>query len=291
MQLLAHAKINWTLAIRGRRPDGYHLLSMLMQPVTLCDRIVLEPADSIQLAVTGNPAIPADERNIVWKAAQSLCKHCGVTRGAAIRIEKHVPSEAGLGGGSADCAAVLVGLNRLWGTGLSMAELEEIGLRLGADVPFCLRGGLCRVEGIGERLEPLGPAPVWPLILVQPCGGLSTAEVFRRWHALDAHTEPDEAGLLAAVRAGDPSMLPRHPGNDLETVSRGLRPEIREAVDALLEAGAVCAQMSGSGSAVFGVYPDRETAEAAYPRIRARWDAAWRCETCVESVTLYPDQA
>lgn len=286
MQLLAHAKINWTLAVRGRRPDGYHLLSMLMQPVTLCDRVILEPAETVSLTITGNPKVPSDERNIVVRAAQLLRERFGVREGVSMHVEKRIPAEAGLGGGSADCAAVLAGLNRLWGLGLSEAELEEIGLQLGADVPFCLRGGLCRVEGIGERLRQLEHAPSWPLILVQPCGGLSTGEVFRRWHAAQEHEEPDEEALLAAVRADDPGALPPHPGNDLEAVSCVLRPEIREAVETLRSLGTCCAQMSGSGSAVFGVFRDRAAADAALPRISSRWSSAWRCETCAESVTL-----
>ena len=286
MLLYAHAKINWTLAIRGRRPDGYHLLSMLMQPVTLCDTVRLERADAVTLEVTGNPSVPSDERNIAREAAQLLREHCGTKEGARIRIEKRIPVEAGLGGGSADCAAVLAGLNRLWGLGLGQEELEALGLRLGADAPFCLRGGLCRAEGVGERLSVYEKTPRWPLIIVQPCGGLSTGEVFRRWHAANERTEPDETALLRAIEADDPLMLPPRPGNDLESVSRILRPEIAEAVEALRDRGACCAQMSGSGSAVYGVFPDERTADAALHAIRVRWGSACRCATCAESVTF-----
>lgn len=286
MLLYAHAKINWTLAIRGQRPDGYHLLSMLMQPVTLCDTIRLDPADDISLSVDGNDCVPADAGNIVWRAAEALRARCGVREGVSVRIRKRIPVEAGLGGGSADCAAVLAGLNRLWRLNLSQAELEEIGLSLGADVPFCLRGGLCRAEGVGERLQRLEKAPAWPLIIVQPCGGLSTGEVFRRWHAADRHVEPEEAGLLAAVEADDPARLPPRPGNDLEDVSCALRPEISRAVETLFALGACCAQMSGSGSAVFGVFPDDAAADRAFESVRLRWPEVHRCATCADSVTF-----
>ena len=282
----ARAKINWTLEILGQRPDGYHLLDMLMQPITLADRILLTPADSLSLETEGPIPQPAGEDNLALRAALRLKEATGYAGGAAIRLEKHIPTQAGLGGGSADAAGVLAGLNQLWQTGLSGEQLEEIGLGLGADVPFCIRGGLCRVRGIGESLTAMPSAPAWPLIVLQPCGGLSTGEVFRAWHARGREQPVHTEETLKALLSGSPTALPAHPGNDLETVSFALEPILAEACRALRETGAICAQMSGSGSAVFGVYPDRAARDRACPVIQAAWPGAVCCDTCAESLVL-----
>ena len=149
MRIAARGKINWTLDIVGRREDGYHLMDMLMQPVTLEDEVTLGPADSLTLTCGGWPRLTPREDNLALRAARALQEATGCRLGAAIHVEKRVPVGAGMGGGSADAAAVLFGLNRLWETGLSAGELERIGLTLGADVPFCLRGGLTRTTGVG----------------------------------------------------------------------------------------------------------------------------------------------
>ncbi len=280
MRLYAHAKINWTLDILGQREDGYHLLSMVMQPISLCDILEIGPADRLSLTVEGGASdVPADERNIVMKAALLLRETCGITSGALLRLAKRIPSQAGLGGGSSDAAAALIGLNRFWNAGLSGEELAALGLRLGADVPYCLRGGLCRAEGIGEKLTSLPHAREWPLIVLQPCGGLSTGAVFKAWREAGEHTATCTDALLAAMEANDPERLPRRPGNALEPVSMAMQPAIREAVDALFAAGAVCAQMSGSGSAVFGVFRDAPERDRALARIRDRLPEAAGCKT------------
>ena len=153
MLLKAFAKINWSLDITGIRPDGYHLMDMVMQPVSLADEIGLFPSPDISLFTDGNPPSRADHTNLAWRAADLLRNTCGVKEGVRITLHKNIPMGAGLGGGSADAAAVLYGLNRMWRLGLSCRNLEELGLSLGADVPFCLRGGLVRTRGIGELLE------------------------------------------------------------------------------------------------------------------------------------------
>ena len=178
MRLKARAKINWTLDIVGQRTDGYHLMDMLMQPVTLADNITLAPAEEITLTTGGSPLLPADEKHLAYRAAKALKQHTGCTGGATIHVEKHIPVGAGMGGGSADAAGVLVGLNKLWGLNLPQEELEAIGLTLGADVPFCIRGGLTRTTGIGEVMQNLPCGRNWPLVVIQPCEGLSTKEIF-----------------------------------------------------------------------------------------------------------------
>ena len=282
MRIEARGKINWTLAVLGQRPDGYHLLDMLMQPITLADVITLEKAETLSLRIPGQTGLSAGPDNLVLRAARCQQEAAGCGLGAAMTLEKHIPMQAGLGGGSADAAAVLAGLNVLWGCGLSREELERLGLTLGADVPFCLRGGLCRVGGIGEALQSLGPGPSWPLVVLQPCGGLSTGAVFRAWHEAGGESPVHTEETLQALRAGDAARLPAHPGNDLEAVSAAIRPEIRVACMALEENGACCAQMSGSGSAVFGVFASEETRDRAWESLRRRWPQAHRCETCGE---------
>ena len=180
--VLAHAKINWSLNILGVRPNGYHELDMLMQQISLSDELVFEPADTLSLTVGG---APGDESDLVLKAARALAelaRQRGMeTFGARICLTKRIPSRAGLGGGSADCAETLKALNRLWNLNFPMETLLELGAKLGADVPFCLTGGLARVSGVGERIEPLRNPPHCALVLITPGGGLSTPEVFRAY--------------------------------------------------------------------------------------------------------------
>ena len=180
--VLARAKINWSLNILGVRPNGYHELDMLMQQISLSDELVFEPADTLSLTVGG---APGDESDLVLKAARALAelaRQRGMeTSGARICLTKRIPSRAGLGGGSADCAETLKALNRLWNLNFPMETLLELGAKLGADVPFCLTGGLARVSGVGERIEPLRNPPHCALVLITPGGGLSTPEVFRAY--------------------------------------------------------------------------------------------------------------
>ena len=180
--VLARAKINWSLNILGVRPNGYHELDMLMQQISLSDELVFEPADTLSLTVGG---APGDENDLVLKAARALAelaRQRGMeTSGARICLTKRIPSRAGLGGGSADCAETLKALNRLWNLNFPMETLLELGAKLGADVPFCLTGGLARVSGFGERIDPLCNPPHCALVLITPGGGLSTPEVFRAY--------------------------------------------------------------------------------------------------------------
>lgn len=292
MRLAARAKINWSLDITGVREDGYHLLDMVMQPITLTDTLTLEEADAGSVAlevIGGDGVIPTDGRNLVVRAAEALRRESGVAHGVRMRLEKRIPSGAGLGGGSSDAAAALHGLNRLWQLGLSQDELERIGLALGADIPFCLRGGLCRVQGIGERLTSLGEGPVWPLVVVQPCMGLSTGAVYGAWHQRTQDIAIDTDALIGCLTAGELARLPVFPGNALEPVSRAMQPAIGEAVQALLDAGAVCAQMSGSGSAVYGVFADAKKAQEAVEALRLKWNKTYLCETCGKSMCILDD--
>ena len=289
MRLTARAKINWTLDIVGQRTDGYHLMDMLMQPVTLADTITLMPADEITLTTGGSPLLPADEKHLSYRAAVALKQHTGYPGGAAIHVEKHIPVGAGMGGGSADAAGVLIGLNKLWGLNLPLSELEAIGLRLGADVPFCIRGGLTRTTGIGEVMEDLPCSRLWPLVVIQPCEGLSTKEIFTAYHEGVVDVRPDNDAAALALSGGDANALSAAMANVMQPVSEARRPGIHEAICALEEQGAFAARMTGSGSAVFGAFTDEATAAKACEALRPRWERTFLCATCMESVVFDDD--
>lgn len=286
MQLEARGKINWSLDITGLREDGYHLMDMLMQPVALADTVTLAPAEELSLSTDGFPRLKPDERHLALRAARLLRQHTGFSGGAHIDVFKRVPVGAGMGGGSADAAAVLWGLNRLWGTGLSPRELEELGLSLGADVPFCLRGGLTRTRGIGELLEPLPCKRFYPLVIIQPCRGLSTRDVFQAYHASPDQLRPDTDSAVSALAGGDTALLRRSLANVLQPVSVRMRPEIGRAVRRLKDAGADIALMTGSGSAVFGVFRTPARARAAFSSLSPLWPSVFLSETCAESLRV-----
>ena len=257
----ACAKINWALDIVGRRPDGYHLLDMLMQTIDLADELTLEPADALTLTVDG---VTAGEENLVLRAAMALNRHAGTRFGAAMALKKRVPARAGMGGGSADCALALRALNGLWGLGLDDAALLKIGESLGADVPFCLTGGLARVSGIGEVIEPVEGAPEIPLVLVTPGGGLSTGAVFSLWDAGGwPGTRYDARALAEAVVRRDLAAVDRLCKNALTAPAVSLMPEIGRLIDRMRALGAGAAFMTGSGSTVVGAFSDPAAAGAA----------------------------
>ena len=284
MRIAARAKINWTLDIVGKREDGYHLMDMLMQPISLADDITLLPQEELTLSVSGFPRVNPGPANLALRAAVLLKQATGYTGGASIHVHKRIPVGAGMGGGSADAAGVLAGLNRLWGTGLTQAELETLGLQLGADVPFCLRGGLQRAQGVGELLTPLPCGGLYWLVVIQPCPGLSTKEVFSRFSLEACEGKPDTQGAAEALAQGDWRRLCACLGNVLQAVSAELRPEISEAITALRAQGAAGAWMTGSGSAVFGLFTSAPAARAAAQSLRPRWRSTCMSHTCMESI-------
>lgn len=272
IEMPARAKINWNLDIVGQREDGYHLLDSIMQPLALCDWLYLKADDQLTLEIAGSEGLAADESNLVMKAARALQKYAGIDAGAKMRLEKSIPMGAGLGGGSADAAAALRGLCLLWDLEMDEEALMEIGLSLGADVPFCLMDEPCRAQGIGEQLTPIPCGKVFPLLIIQPCDALSTKEVFQAYHNAEAvPVSSDIAACLKALEKGDAAAMNAHAHNALEQVSIPLRPEIQSAKDALLRQGAAMARMTGSGSAVFGVFPDERAAKQAWKTLRTQY--------------------
>lgn len=272
LTIAAPAKINLYLKVLGRRPDGYHELESVMQKVTLADGLSFLPqTEGIALACS-DPDLPADEDNLVWRAARLFLDFTGATGGVRIRLEKRIPVAAGLGGGSSDAAAVLVALNRLFGSGLSEEQLADLGLRLGADVPFFVRSASAALaRGIGERLTPVAGLTSGHLLLVNPGFAVSTRWVYENL-ALTSGGNPyilaPESGALTNGNSG-PASLDFHvaPGpcfvNDLETVTIGRHPVIGEIKQSLLDFGARVALMSGSGPTVFGYFLRPSEAQAA----------------------------
>ncbi len=261
--LEAQGKINLTLEVIAKRPDGYHELSTVMQSVTLADTLTLRPAAAAITLETDNPGLPTDSRNLIVRAAYALRERTGVWAGAHIHLHKRIPLAAGMAGGSADAAATLAGLNQLWDLHLSQPELAEIALTLGSDVPFCLRGGTVYAAGRGEILTPLPPLPAWPVLLVTPRFPVATAEVYRRLD-LAGLTPAPAAAVRAVVSQGTIEALSPYMVNALETVTERDYPVIGALKARLRELGAAVSLMSGSGPTVFGLFARTEAAEAAY---------------------------
>lgn len=284
MQLKAWAKINWSLNTLGQRDDGYHLMDMVMQMIELHDDITIEPADTLTLQVDGRVRVPGTGDNLVLRAAEALRAYAGIDKGAAITLHKRIPVCAGLGGGSADAACILHGLNKLWELDYPLETLCEIGVKLGADIPFCLTGGLMRAEGIGEVLTPLPCKRSFPLVIIQPCRGLSTRDVFTALHALpeEEMNRPDTENVIEALKEGNLHLLSASLGNTLQPVSEKMRPEIHTCIKTLKEYGARAAQMTGSGSAIYGVFSTMAAARTAYEALKKKYRICHLTHTMTE---------
>jgi 4-diphosphocytidyl-2-C-methyl-D-erythritol kinase len=277
LQLSAAAKVNLALEILARRPDGYHEITTVMHAVDLSDRLVLEDSETLEVR-TSAAGVPTDERNLAYRAAAALREAAGLGRGARITLDKRIPVAAGLGGGSTDAAATLVGLNRLWGLRWPVERLEELAVGLGMDVPFFLRGGAALATGRGERLAPLGSAAM-ALVLVNPRFAVSTAEMYGRVTPVmysDGKRAKDAARALETRRVG---RLAATLYNGLEAAARAAYPQIGHMQAALVAAGALGAAMSGSGPTVFGVARSWEQARQIRQRVaRASWEC-WAVRT------------
>ena len=255
LRIKAAAKLNFSLDILGIRPDGYHEMDMVMQTIDLFDDVELSKAGTISVFSDGSPDGP---ENLAWKAAEAFFRATKRSGGARIRLTKRIPAQAGMAGGSADAAAVLIGLNALYDACLSPEALRDAGLSVGADVPYCLIGGTARVRGIGEIVEPMPPFSSGYLVVAKPAIGISTAEAFRRFDRAENLRHPDIAALLSVMEKGQLDALSLFMENVLE------QSEQNETVETLrqelLKNGALAARMTGSGSAVFGLFSEKEAA-------------------------------
>ena len=260
----AHAKINLTLDVTGRRPNGYHDVCMVMQSIGIHDIVTVSTgtgAQAIELTIS-HCDLPADNSNLAYRAAELFLRTTHKeSDGIHIHIEKHNPIAAGLAGGSTDAAAVLVLLNDLYETGLTQEQLMEMGLKLGADVPFCIAGGTMLSEGIGEILTPLSDVPQAFVVLCKPPVAVSTPAIYQAIDGVEIVKRPDTPAMLDALRSGDLQAVSSQLYNVMQPITAQMHPEIDEICKTMREQGALHAIMSGSGPTVFGLFADKQRAE------------------------------
>ena len=261
--LNSYAKVNLSLDVTGRRADGYHMVEMIMQECNLCDTIEVEKREGEISLWCSVPFLPTDEKNIAYKAAKKFFEYTKLSGGADIKITKKIPVSAGLAGGSGNAAAVLLALNRLYETNLNEGELEKIGLALGADVPYCIRGGTCLARGIGEQLTTLRQFPKTAIVIVKPPFAVSTKDIYETIDNMTIDARPDTQGLIDDIENEDAAGAALKLSNVMEPVTAKIHPEIISIKNTLLEGGALGAVMSGSGPSVFGLFDSYEKAKAA----------------------------
>ena len=264
----APAKINLALDVLSKRSDNYHDVAMIMQTIALYDTISVRSGNEGIKLTSDSTEIPVDETNIAYKAAHYLSTKYNVKKGAHIRIEKRIPVSAGLAGGSADAAAVLKLLNKVWELKLTKAELMDAGKKLGADVPFCIQGGTCLAEGVGEKLTVIKSMPDCYILLAKPNVAVSTRAVYEGLRLNKIEERPNIPAILKAIQDQDLLGICNNMGNVLETVTTKLHPIIVELKQKLIENGAIGSMMSGSGPTVFGIFGDMAAAQGAYDNIK-----------------------
>lgn len=271
IELKSLAKINLGLDVLGRRRNGYHDVRMVMQTVYLYDEVKLEkmPAPGIEI-VSNLSYLPVNRENIAYKAAELLQEEFGIEEGVRITLRKHIPVAAGLAGGSSNAAAVLFGMDRMFGLGLSQDELMERGVKLGADVPYCIMRGTVLAEGIGEELRRLPPMPKCAVLIAKPPISVSTRAVYEALDSREIQQHPDIDGILEGLERRDLRKIAASMGNVLEDVTIPMHPVIADIKRAMEGSGAIGAMMSGSGPTVFGLFGDRPSARAAMRNIREK---------------------
>ena len=266
----AYAKINLGLDVIRRRPDGYHEVKMIMQTVGICDILTFRKSGRQDGAVTlflDKKGLPCGKENLVYRAAELLTRTHGLRDGVEITLEKRIPIAAGMAGGSTDAAAVFHGMNELFGLSMSLQEMKDLGVGIGADVPYCIQGGTALSEGIGEILTALPSPPEAYLLIAKPDIGVSTKFVYENLHADRLQSHPDIDGMVQALERGSLEGIVSRMENVLETVTVREYPVIHMLKDIMRREGALNALMSGSGPTVFGVYKTREAAEASRPAV------------------------
>mgnify|MGYP003102269918 FL=1 len=282
IQLKALAKINLGLDVLRRREDGYHEVKMIMQTIGLHDDLEIRKTKTPGIQVKTNLYyLPTNENNLVYKAAKLLMDEFQIQDGVSIQLKKRIPVAAGMAGGSSDGAAVLWGINQMYGLGLSMQALMERGVRLGADVPYCIQRGTALAEGIGEKLSVLPPMPKCTILIAKPGISVSTKFVYENLHANDLKPEqhPDVDSMIEAMRQKDLGLLCSRMGNVLETVTIPAYPVINEIKRTMMDNGAIGSMMSGSGPTVFGIFDSPAAAKQAVKAVRATKLAKQICLT------------
>ena len=277
MKVRAYAKVNLALDVVRKREDGYHLVEMIMQTIDLYDLIEIKEKEENQITIkSASEEIPLDCNNLVYKAANLIKKTFNINKGVEIHIKKNIPVAAGMAGGSSNGAAVLVGLNKLWNLNLSNQQLEKIGLKLGADVPFCINGGAVLALGIGEELTPIKGLTKDVCILVcKPDLFVSTKEVYEGLDLQNIKNRPDNKFLIECLKKGNINLLATNMVNVLETVTSKMHEEIKDIEKVMLENNALGSMMSGSGPTVFGLFDKEEGALSAKGELLKKYNQVY----------------
>ena len=268
--LKARAKINLTLDVTGKREDGYHFVKMIMQTISLYDTLLIKKVQKPGIWLKCDVKwLPCDERNIAYKAAALMIETFGIKEGVSISIRKRIPVAAGLAGGSADCAAVIKGMNEIFKLGLDEEKLMELGSKLGSDVPFCIMEGTALAEGTGNILTRIESCPELNMVLVKLPVSVSTATVYKNLNCYELPFHPDTEKMLVYIKNKDDEGIASALSNVLETVTIKMHPRIDTIKDKLVEKGALGAVMSGSGPTVFGIFADKQAACEAADSLRS----------------------
>lgn len=276
MQTKAYAKINLTLDIIGKREDGYHLLNMVMQSVSLCDALTLTQGQPGIRVISNRNDVPCDQRNTAYRAAAAFFEYAGIQPNVTIAIDKKIPSQAGLGGGSADAAAVLLALNEICKTGYSTETLCKIGLQVGADVPFCVMGGTALAEEIGEELTELPAMPHCHIVICKPPCGVDTKQAYALADSAAKTGIIFSSAVIDAIHAADLHMIAESLGNEFENVMQ--LQEVNCIKNIMKSLGALGACMTGSGSAVFGIFDNLPKAVACKTSLEKDYADVFLCE-------------
>lgn len=285
MELRALAKINLGLDVLGRRENGYHDVRMIMQSIYLYDTVRIEKRKKPGIEIRSNLGyLPVGEGNIAWKAARLLMDEFGIDAGIRITLDKHIPVAAGLAGGSSDAAAVLFGMNRMFGLQLDQEELKKRGVKLGADVPYCIMRGTVLAEGIGEELHVLPAMPKCTVLIAKPPVSVSTKVVYEALDAKEIVSHPDIDGIIEGLEQGNLGKIASSMGNVLEEVTVPMHPVIARIKEEMTGCGALGAMMSGSGPTVFGLFEHWKEAKEAQKKIREKALAKQVYVTSIHSV-------
>lgn len=279
MQIKAYAKINISLDVIGKRDDGYHFLKMIMQNIDLYDHISVEKAYKGINLICNKPYIPRDEKNLAYKAAKIFFEQYNINGGAMINIRKNIPVAAGLAGGSTDAAAVLKCLRDLYNPNIDDKQLMELGLKIGADVPYCILGGTALCEGVGEIVTPLTPFKNYILVLVKPSFGVSTKEVYTSLDIKKIYRHPDTDSIITAMSEGNIMYVSNNMKNILENVTLKKHQSLKEIKKEMLKMDALGALMSGSGPTVFAFFDDMLKAQSCYDRMKIKYNEVYITRT------------
>ncbi|EQK49629.1 4-(cytidine 5'-diphospho)-2-C-methyl-D-erythritol kinase [[Clostridium] bifermentans ATCC 19299] len=289
IDLKSRAKVNLSIDVLGKREDGYHLVEMIMQTIDLYDKLKITEIEESSILIKSNSLdIPLNEDNIMYKAVNLLKNQFNIEKGIEISIEKNIPVAAGMAGGSSNAAAVLVGLNKLWNLGLSESELKDIGLKLGADVPFCITGGSALAEGIGEELTNIKGLPEDLNILVcKPNIFVSTKEVYQSLNMDKVKIRPKNKELIDALQKEDVKFISENMVNVLEEVTSLKYSEIGQIEDIMIKNKALGSMMSGSGPTVFGLFDNKDCAIKAKEDLQAKYNQVYLVKSSNKGVEIY----